>query len=565
MRIRTLAIGLACMCVQSVGVHAAGPLVGTSLNGTPLADQFAGGDMCAKISAAIASLGSTGGIVDATHFTGTQACASDPSVGVSAAVVVEIGNVTMQLTVPWKIQSNLFKLRGAGPGHSGIQYVGTMPIAAVITLAPPDPTSQGANFVDAQLQGFHIWGNSHVTDGILLQAVHRSQLRDLSIWSVANCGLHVQWGVSNTYDNIHVAVFEAESFGMLTAPAATPAHGVCLDQYTTGPTDTGGRFSTASTVIGSVVEGVSGSGWYLPFAAGMHFSAGTSESNGKGIEIAEGSFSNTFTNSDLESNTQDVLDNGYNNVYTNLVSTSIVEFTATARHNTLIAGSVNSLKIDSGAAGISFEKTSIGNSSGTLTNNGTGTNNAASTGFAMMSLPGTNNAAILVDPVSDAFSTYYFAAASTTPFNQLFAVSSGQPWRALLVGYWANNYEGGLLNPPGEITEVTSASPVLNIGSVQLAFSVNSSGHLQATNGNGTYAAVFSGHVIFLPEINLVSAGTHSISVRGTVSAAALQTTSGTPSSSGASCEPNGMWADANYIYVCVAPNTIKRVLLSSF
>jgi hypothetical protein len=157
-------------------------------------DQLAGGDMCAKISAAITSLGSTGGIVDATHFTGRQACASDPSLGVSAPVVVQIGNVTMQLTVPWHIQSNLFKLRGAGPGHSGIQYVGTTPIAAVITLAPPNPTSPSANFVDAQLQGFHIWGKSNVTDGIPLQAVHRSQLRHLSIWSVTNCGLHVQWG-----------------------------------------------------------------------------------------------------------------------------------------------------------------------------------------------------------------------------------------------------------------------------------------------------------------------------------------------------------------------------------
>ncbi|HEV7444771.1 MAG TPA: hypothetical protein VGO18_19405, partial [Steroidobacteraceae bacterium] len=115
-----------------------------------------------------------------------------------------------------------------------------------------------------------------------------------------------------------------------------------MDQYASG------YFSTDSTVVGSVVEGVSGSGWYLPSAAGMHFSAGTSETNGKGIEIVQGSFSNTFTNSDLESNTQDVLDSGYNNVYTNLVSTGIVEFTATARHNTLIAGSVNSLKIDSG-------------------------------------------------------------------------------------------------------------------------------------------------------------------------------------------------------------------------
>jgi len=50
---------------------------------------------------------------------------------------------------------------------------------------------------------------------------------------------------------------------------------------------------------------------------------------------------------------------------------------------------------------------------------------------------------------------------------------------------------------------------------------------------------------------------------RGTVKARQANTT---PAHSYSKCDPNEpMWHDANYIYVCVAENTIKRTLLSSF
>ena len=38
-----------------------------------------------------------------------------------------------------------------------------------------------------------------------------------------------------------------------------------------------------------------------------------------------------------------------------------------------------------------------------------------------------------------------------------------------------------------------------------------------------------------------------------------------TPSSSSAACAPGAIWSDATYIYVCVAPTTIKRAALSTF
>src|SRR5579872_3990146 len=48
------------------------------IGGVRLADAFMGTDACAKIAAAIATLPSTGGVVDARGFEGTQPCASNP-------------------------------------------------------------------------------------------------------------------------------------------------------------------------------------------------------------------------------------------------------------------------------------------------------------------------------------------------------------------------------------------------------------------------------------------------------------------------------------------------------
>ena len=38
-----------------------------------------------------------------------------------------------------------------------------------------------------------------------------------------------------------------------------------------------------------------------------------------------------------------------------------------------------------------------------------------------------------------------------------------------------------------------------------------------------------------------------------------------TPANSSAACSPGQLWADATYVYVCTATNTIKRAALSSF
>jgi hypothetical protein len=74
---------------------------------TVLADQYGGADMCAKISAAIAALPSTGGVVDARGFQGAQSCASNPFSGVGTKPTqVLLGAVTVSSSATWTIPSN---------------------------------------------------------------------------------------------------------------------------------------------------------------------------------------------------------------------------------------------------------------------------------------------------------------------------------------------------------------------------------------------------------------------------------------------------------------------------
>jgi hypothetical protein len=50
----------------------------------------------------------------------------------------------------------------------------------------------------------------------------------------------------------------------------------------------------------------------------------------------------------------------------------------------------------------------------------------------------------------------------------------------------------------------------------------------------------------------------------GTMAATKMGVILSTPTSSAAVCTAGQMWADAGFVYVCTATNTIKRVALSS-
>src|SRR5438045_3441762 len=65
------------------GAQSLPDVVASRINGTRMADQFAGATASAKIAAAIADLPSTGGIVDATGLSGEQSLTTCPFVGVT--------------------------------------------------------------------------------------------------------------------------------------------------------------------------------------------------------------------------------------------------------------------------------------------------------------------------------------------------------------------------------------------------------------------------------------------------------------------------------------------------
>jgi hypothetical protein len=66
------------------------------------------------------------------------------------------------------------------------------------------------------------------------------------------------------------------------------------------------------------------------------------------------------------------------------------------------------------------------------------------------------------------------------------------------------------------------------------------------------------------PGLNIGS-GNFTVNSSGNVKAAAYHETLTTPASSSSACNPGDFTDDANFHYVCTAPNTWKRVALSSF
>lgn len=107
-----------------------------TFNGTVEADQFPGADMCAKIVNAALALPATGGIIEATHFTGAQSCSVDPLVGLvpiggfgptAPAVTLEFGNVVINSTVPWTIAGQKLVIVGKGRAQTQLIYTTNFP------------------------------------------------------------------------------------------------------------------------------------------------------------------------------------------------------------------------------------------------------------------------------------------------------------------------------------------------------------------------------------------------------------------------------------------------------
>jgi len=81
--------------IDGSGNATLGSVTATSVNGTIMADSQAGGDFCAKISAAVSAAPATGAIINAVGLSGTQSCAS--TLTISKPVTVILGATVLTL------------------------------------------------------------------------------------------------------------------------------------------------------------------------------------------------------------------------------------------------------------------------------------------------------------------------------------------------------------------------------------------------------------------------------------------------------------------------------------
>ena len=313
------------------GAAFTGPVSAPFLNTIPQADQFSGADMCVKIRAA-ATYALTNGInqVDATHFSGTQACSVDMLGGISVVspaapqpsinLVINLGAVHIQSSHTQTISNSGVTLHGMGPMQTQIEYAGSS--TPYILKVGPASSPGVSNYIQSvQIEGIFIYGGiSNATDAVLIQATNRSQFRNLYTWGVTGCGIHEQFAITNTLTTPRTSVADAQTLGIQSGHSV-PASGLCLDTLS-------GNLTTGNgTVIDAAAEQVTGVGWKLTAASGMIFSGGTSEGNLAGVEVdyGNGGLENVFIAPDLEANTSgtDFTDNGNGTLIQNPFASSL--------------------------------------------------------------------------------------------------------------------------------------------------------------------------------------------------------------------------------------------------
>ncbi|HTV81801.1 MAG TPA: hypothetical protein VME18_04060 [Acidobacteriaceae bacterium] len=487
-----------------------GPVMAGLLNNMARAyGSAASGDMCAKINAAAASLGSNGGTVDARGFTGTQSCSSNPFSGITTPILLLLGDVRIQSSAAWTIPASNDRIVGEGPARTQLYYTGTASVSAVLTIANPDASvaNPSTYLWDTAVSGMWISGNrAYVTDVVLLKATHHSALTDLSLWGASGCGVHTEFSVIDTQQDIRVSINDATYIG--SASGGSPANGLCYDELAAG------YGTTASAVIDPTIEGVSNCGIDFLYTEGMNITAGTSEENLHGVCNNNGTRNarDTVDGLDMEANTgADIVEAGIQDVYLNVVGTAVGgNSTFSGGYTQIIGGQLYGITINSSAVGTRLDGTEINCSA--YTDNGIATNPhnlVCETGYVPWSgepwtyrdtIPSylaTPYVPVALDPQDALRGQWSFTNAAETAFSNT-TYSTGKPWQAILAGQWVNNYCGGRGTTPGAIVEVSSVNPTLAVCTMTLTFSVSSGGQFQAettTGSAGYYGISFTGSV----------------------------------------------------------------------
>jgi hypothetical protein len=328
----------------------------STMNGIPQADQFPGADFCVKLRAAeVYALANHIGRVDASHFTGTQACSVDPLGRLAASnanidLTVSFGATHVQSTVPWTITNPGLSVIAPGPFEFQLEYTGSSVIPAILTIGSSAPETV---FVEGvRLSGMFLYGDkANAADALLAEGFHHSILSDILTWGVTGCGIHTEFAVTDTLIAPRSSNLDATQLGIANSSHSIPSHGLCLGQYAAG-----GYQTTNTTIMDAAAEGLRGpgAGWWLSSANNMVFTAGTSEGNaGEGLQIDNGSVSNTFIGIDLEGNGGvNALDNGNTTEFDNVIADAkAIELGPTSEYFVSRGGNLTApITVDAGAS-----------------------------------------------------------------------------------------------------------------------------------------------------------------------------------------------------------------------
>ncbi len=214
------------------------------------------------------------------------------------------------------------------------------------------------------MAGFTITGNASTTNGLLVRGLDHGRIENVRCRDVSAAGILVLRCTATHF----VAPIVSSSEG---AFSVTPTNGILV-------ADRSGQQTSACTFINPIIEGVSGSGIKLASSGCLrtNFIGGTSEGNGKGIEVLSGSAGNVFIDVDLEGNSSYDIDvsGTANSFYSNLgTGASSIHVGSSASRTNFHGGQYGGVTIDSGAAYTTFHGVNYGFASGAFTDNGSNT------------------------------------------------------------------------------------------------------------------------------------------------------------------------------------------------
>lgn len=265
------------------------------------------------------------------------AAATVQAIATGKALMIPGG--TYKLGTKWEISTS--KLRVVALGKVVLHFTGAGTAVAI------DGGAAGGGIYDVVFggeSGIEIDGNASCSDALYVRAAHHCDI-NIKTRNHTGVALRMDWGVCNDL-RVTCSSNEADF-------TTIPASGILLDQRDVG------EYSAANVIHTPIIEGVAGVGIILASAKGNKFIGGTSEANGKGIEIAATSDDNEFNSVWCEANSAGDLElYGSNNVFTNFraqsVSTNNSVEIISGEHNKFIGGYLRVANCQAGSSNTVF-------------------------------------------------------------------------------------------------------------------------------------------------------------------------------------------------------------------